>query len=194
MNLRCELPVNGPVDARVIALYPYLVSMTQERRVHIDVAMLALRLVDEQSNFTLSIADLAFAVYSQKICCCTDDVPRSRVLKILEGLLRQRLTMWSCKYILHVIRTEDARTDISTYIQVGGLTPDDTCALCCNSMTDFALNGGSRPRHVQRHYRLPCGHKFHYHEVYCIEGTIRKWFDEHDNCPLCRKIIHQVVS
>jgi hypothetical protein len=80
--------------------------------------------------------------------------------------------------------------DISHLVTVRNLDSADTCSLCCNSMTDFAVEEGVvLPRGIRKHYVLPCGHKFHFHDEFCIPGTIRKWFTEHDTCPLCRKVV-----
>lgn len=215
-QLMCELPMqSGPPDEflRIITLQPHLNSLTIDRRIHISVARLAVQWQNANSvagRLALpTLIDLAVLVYSQKICGCTDALPRSCILRILETLLSWRLMIWPCIYILlaHQLEANLARmpniddmraaiaarrprsVNIEQYSQIPGLTPDDTCSLCCNNMTDFTLQGARRPRNIRRHYVLPCGHKFHYHEEFCIAGTIRKWFQDHNTCPVCRTVI-----
>lgn len=219
---RCEIPLAVGQDdefERVIALHTYLLSLTQDQRVHIDVARLAVRWVQERQTMPL-ITDISELVYAQKNCFCTDTISRSSILRVLSIMLGWQLTMWPCNYIVlacqleaslghltiedmyRVIATQNdvlngnaadvqktvRPVDLSNAVHIHGTTAMDICAICCNSMTDFTLDKtAERPRHVRKHYKLRCGHKFHFHEVYCLPGTILEWFKSHSICPLCRQ-------
>lgn len=242
IRISCELSVTTEETLEELEqMQPRLASLSNDRRVHVNIARMAIAKMrddervrssnapenDPVGSFSLATAplptldEIAGMVYNLKICCCTDAIPRSGVLRILSHLLGWQLTIWPCNFIRlawqlerelgHLPTADDVRNVIllqraaaagaaqdvaktvkpiviEQWARTGGLTSADTCSLCCNSMTDFTLDEGvKQPRGIRRNYVLPCGHKFHYHEQFCIEGTIRRWFETHSKCPLCRR-------
>ncbi|CAD5214884.1 unnamed protein product [Bursaphelenchus okinawaensis] len=82
---------------------------------------------------------------------------------LLKSIMFTRLTIQTISLIKHQL--------LSTHIGVAVSAKDiedDNCAICLNTMTSGV--------------KLPCGHIF---EELCV----RKWLEERNECPLCRKTV-----
>lgn len=56
------------------------------------------------------------------------------------------------------------------------ITENESCGICQETI------------HSQQAVKLDCGHYFHFKEEECC-GTVLKWFETNNKCPICRKEI-----
>jgi len=80
---------------------------------------------------------------------------------------------------------EKKGVDISSYLFIASsvsvassVESNGECSLCFSTI-DL----------TREYYVLSCGHKFHSTSEDCLEGTISRWFEKNNTCPLCRSII-----
>lgn len=94
----------------------------------------------------------------------------------LEELLLKVARFESDAYSVESEEKVKIGADISVFIKSinTDTNTDICCQLCCKNIN------------VGEYYHLPCGHHAHSKEEDCEDSTIKLWFDENVQCPLCR--------
>jgi len=210
--MSCSAPIiiNQSIHDKMMMLVPTLASLTADKEIHVNVLVLAHRASERLNSTQITRMDIAQEIWQSKLCDCTDGIPRSAVLLIIARLLSWKMMLWECDVIMimyeyfvyhHILPTNEELTEFTLHIDQFqndhaafveehkvhiGASIDNFisneklndeqkgCSLCFSDITT-------------KHYKLPCGHYFHYDEDVCLEGTIKKWFNRNSKCPCCRK-------
>lgn len=196
------------IELQIIDILAYLATLTQDPAIHINIAGIAFH-ASVRLGRNPSRSELSLEIWQNKSCGCTDAIPRSSVLLIMDRLLSWQMIEWECEYILmmhqyfvihSILPTSEELSNFTLQLDqfaqdAAGFSNSDRVRIGAD-ISAF-IHTDPAPPHTTcglcfseittTHYKLPCGHFYHAAAADCLDTTVQTWFEKNVKCPLCNR-------